>query len=384
MRKRVLSLILGLTICLGLCIQAFAAGMTQAKGEIETDQYKLTFYHPDNYTIAYKTDAFQLRTIIKNEKTGTALVYDEAKDAPKDVPLPVIPLGVDVEISGLTVRNTLPVDKVRVWAWSDPDGDGVYKRRLNGSQAFVWPLLDVYPLFASTDVGYRQYADAVSLGGKYSSDFSALKISSDRLYRLYGANTIINMTVGDDETKQSFAFLVTGESLTTSATEFTDVPAGEWYAGPVAWAVRRSITKGTTSTAFSPNKECTHQEILTFLYRAEGRPASYAKYPGAVAGAYADAINWAYEKKMIDDSFHPSDPCTRADAVMYIWQAFGKYSAEPSAFTDVPAGANYAGAVNWAVEEGITTGYSDNTFRPGSVCNRGQIVAFLHRAYNEG
>lgn len=51
------------------------------------------------------------------------------------------------------------------------------------------------------------------------------------------------------------------------------------------------------------------------------------------------------------------------------------------AFTDVPADADYATAVSWAMEIGITNGFPGNVFNPGDTCTRGQIVTFLHRAY---
>ena len=77
------------------------------------------------------------------------------------------------------------------------------------------------------------------------------------------------------------------------APSFTDVPAGEWYADPVAWAVDKGITNGTSTTTFSPTQNCTQAQILTFLYRAargEGEPT---------AADMDKAISWAREKGMI-------------------------------------------------------------------------------------
>ena len=43
--------------------------------------------------------------------------------------------------------------------------------------------------------------------------------------------------------------------------------------------------------------------------------------------------------------------------------------------------AGYAGAVAWAVEQGITAGTGDGTtFSPDATCTRGQIATFLYRA----
>lgn len=66
----------------------------------------------------------------------------------------------------------------------------------------------------------------------------------------------------------------------------------------------------------------------------------------------------------------------------FLWRAAG--SPEPkamSSFTDVPASAYYAKAVEWAVENGITNGMTETTFAPDATCTRGQIVTFLYRAY---
>ena len=49
-------------------------------------------------------------------------------------------------------------------------------------------------------------------------------------------------------------------------------------------------------------------------------------------------------------------------------------------FTDVPATAYYAGAVAWAVENGVTTGTKDGAFSPNAACTRAQIVTFLYRS----
>ena len=104
----------------------------------------------------------------------------------------------------------------------------------------------------------------------------------------------------------------------------------------------------------------------------------------AVDKPYQSAVGWAYLRQMIDTDFKQDTPCTRAQAVKFIWEALGKPSATKTAsFTDVPANADYAPAVSWAVEQGVTNGYGGNdTFAPDRVCNRGEIVTFLYRAYN--
>ena len=171
-------------------------------------------------------------------------------------------------------------------------------------------------------------------------------------------------------------------AVASPAPSFTDVPEGEYYAGAVAWAVENGVTTGTTDTTFSPDELCTVQQILTFLWRAEGKPAANPS-PITVPAAYQRAVDWAYEKHMIDYRVIPGAYCTRAEVVTYIWQACGSPDAvTESGFTDVSSGMGWtvAKAVDWAVENGITNGYPDGAFRPGNTCSRGEIVTFLHRA----
>ena len=169
-----------------------------------------------------------------------------------------------------------------------------------------------------------------------------------------------------------------------NGTAFTDVPG--WCASAVNWAVDQGITDGVGNKKFAPGSQCTHAMILTFLWRANGKHI-YSMVPSALSieaksPSYAAyAMRWAFVEGMIDETIDPTAPCTRADALKYIWQVFGKENAAASSFSDVPASADYAAAVNWAVANGIVEGYPDGTFRPDTICNRGVIVTMLHRAY---
>lgn len=165
--------------------------------------------------------------------------------------------------------------------------------------------------------------------------------------------------------------------------EFTDTP--DWCKADAQWAAQKGITNGYGGeTTFAPGRDCTQAEILTFLWRAAGKPAAESEAPVTVASYYQDAVNWAYEKGFIGEGFDPAAPCTRSQAVSYIWQALGKPEAgQAASFTDVPDGAAYAKAVDWAVEKGITKGDGgEDTFAPDKVCSRGHIACFLYRAYN--
>ena len=164
--------------------------------------------------------------------------------------------------------------------------------------------------------------------------------------------------------------------------KFADVAETTYYRDPVAWAVDKGITNGTSDTAFSPNNTCTRAQIITFLWRAAGspEPKGTGAFTDVPAGAYFEkAVAWAGEQGMASgDKFAPYDPCTREMAVGFMWKQAGSPKAPAAVFTDVSSEA-----VNWAVEKGVTKGTTESTFSPNNTCTRGQIVTFLWRAFAE-
>lgn len=51
-----------------------------------------------------------------------------------------------------------------------------------------------------------------------------------------------------------------------------------------------------------------------------------------------------------------------------------------AAFNDVPASSYYYSAVQWAVNQGVTTGTTSTTFSPNKTCTRAEVVTFLWRS----
>lgn len=50
-------------------------------------------------------------------------------------------------------------------------------------------------------------------------------------------------------------------------TGFSDVPAGQWYAGPIAWAVEKGYVNGMGDGTFQPNSPITREQLCTILAR---------------------------------------------------------------------------------------------------------------------
>ena len=169
---------------------------------------------------------------------------------------------------------------------------------------------------------------------------------------------------------------------------FKDVFESDYYAKAIQWAVQKQITAGTSRTTFSPNLQCTRAQVVTFLWRTAGSPVSSesnVQFSDVDTGSYyANAVKWAVENNITagtsNTAFSPDTPCTRAEAVTFLWRAAGSpKSTQSTRFNDVPVNSFYAHAVSWAVQQGITNGTSATMFSPSEICTRGQFVTFLYR-----
>ena len=169
---------------------------------------------------------------------------------------------------------------------------------------------------------------------------------------------------------------------------FVDVPSDAFYANAVKWAVENEITTGVGNNRFDPNGQCTRGQVVTFLWRAAGKPTVSANVsfsdvqPGAF---YYEAVKWAVANGITTgvggNRFAPNDSCTRGQVVTFLHRAANSPAASTiSSFTDVPSTAFYYNAVNWAVANGITNGTGNGRFSPNDTCTRAQVVTFLYRA----
>lgn len=176
---------------------------------------------------------------------------------------------------------------------------------------------------------------------------------------------------------------------------FTDVKPGDFFYEPVKWAVNNKITNGTSSTTFSPYKNCNRAEIVTFLWRAAGSPEPtvtrnpFKDVNAVTHSSYYKAILWASQKGITAGTtattFSPYQECTRSQIVTFLYRYAGKpsgYYSNP--FKDVSSvnEASYYNAILWAVGKGITQGTSTTTFSPYASCTRGEAVTFLYRYVN--
>ena len=105
------------------------------------------------------------------------------------------------------------------------------------------------------------------------------------------------------------------------------------------------------------------------------------------AGAYyTQALEWALEKGITSgtgaNTFSPDSTVTRAEAVTILWRAAGSPApaSMTSPFTDVTdPNAYYYKAVLWAAEQGITGGVGNGAFGLTQTLSQSQSLALLCR-----
>ena len=296
-----------------------------------------------------------------------------------------------------------------------------------GSDKFIDFLRDSDKSYRKADLDYVTFD--VGKNSAITSYFNG----TGALYRYYNGNTGINATVSakdefyynpktsskhydlDDVTYVTSKFAKVGDIVYIPFTaygtksgqkaegtlaikvkqtmNFVDVRPGDYFYDSVQWAVNLGITKGTSATTFSPKTGCTRAQIVTFLWRAANSPAprsSTSKFTDVYATAHADymkAINWATEQGITtgtgNGKFSPDATCTRAQIVTFLYRFKGNPAVYGSLnFSDVnkTEHAAFYNAILWAVNNKITTGYGGGIFDPNGTCNRGDAVTFLYRA----
>lgn len=171
-----------------------------------------------------------------------------------------------------------------------------------------------------------------------------------------------------------------GKAPAEEGNPFTDVPQAAYYHDAVLWAVENGVTKGMTPTTFEPKSTCTRGQVVTFLWRAMGSPEPESTENPFTDVKESDyfyqSVLWAVEQGittgMTATTFGPNETCTSGHVITFLWRASGKPAAEND-------GASwYSEAVAWAEDQRLLEG-TDTAFAPENLSPRGDIVTYLYR-----
>ena len=179
---------------------------------------------------------------------------------------------------------------------------------------------------------------------------------------------------------------------------FNDVDRDAWYYEYVDYVVENGIMQGISDAIFDPNGEASRAEIITTLWRIEGKPmVSHPLYFSDVDDSlwYIDALRWMNSENIIlgygDGRFGTNDPVTREQIATIIWR-YARFKgidtdgngASLLKFSDAKKISAYAiSALQWACSEEIIQGTVDKhgniLLDPQGSATRAQIAAILMR-----
>ncbi|QNL44670.1 S-layer homology domain-containing protein [Oscillibacter hominis] len=180
---------------------------------------------------------------------------------------------------------------------------------------------------------------------------------------------------------------VLAEQLVAVLRPFSDVAFDAWCAGEVRFVSARGWMNGRTDGTFGPGDAVTRAQMAVVLWRMSGAPAprngaALSDLPAWCAGA----VSWAMEQGIVtgyeDGSFRPDQSLTREQlsAMLYRWKGGPEFRGNLSGFPDGEAASPYAvPALGWAVEEGILRGDKQGMLRPGDMVRRDQLAVILFR-----
>ena len=177
---------------------------------------------------------------------------------------------------------------------------------------------------------------------------------------------------------------------------FDDVPQipGDWAYEAIKDVYDQGLMNGKSATKFAPNDKLTRAEVVTILWRMEGKPAAAkeAAFTDVVKGSYyADAVAWASEvgvvKGISETEFAPDALITREQfaAILYRYaQLKGEGFVGAWAFlldyADADKVAEYAyEPMCWCTMKGIINGVGDNMLDPQGNATRAQAAAMISR-----
>lgn len=167
---------------------------------------------------------------------------------------------------------------------------------------------------------------------------------------------------------------------------FTDVPDGAWYREAADYVRDEGLMTGTGG-AFRPGLDLTRGQLMTILWRRAGQPAvdGGLSFSDVEEGAwYAEAVRWAVGTNLAEGygsgRFGVNDPVTREQMVSLLWRMNGRPdagAADLSAYPDAGRISVWArDAVSWAVSSGVLRGRS-GVLAPRDAVTRAEAAQLL-------
>lgn len=171
----------------------------------------------------------------------------------------------------------------------------------------------------------------------------------------------------------------------TSAKTFSDVPESHIYYDVITDMTEKGIINGYSDNTFKPRNEVTRAQVAAMLNRSlklEIKRGEFQFEDVKVTNPYYADIQAVYQAGIFDGTngkFNPYDSLTRGQMAKVLTLAFELKETSDKQFSDTLAHWSNE-YVKTIYKYGITTGVTENEYRPNEKVKRQNYALFLHRA----
>lgn len=310
------------------------------------------------------------KTVVESKEDGTVTILDTLKDGSTiktvDHPSGTVEIAIK-QANGLTASVTTTLSSAQAEV-------RLPSKVIQGAEGDAIPLpIPALPVSSLSDA----VADITIHTG--TSRPVPVEIPAE------GSVTTVAYLVGKDgaETMLKTAVLDDGQitinvpdgatvRLRDNVRSFDDTN-GHWAEESIAFVTARELFVGESTSAFGPETPLTRAMLTTVLARLDGADTSGDAYGKGMAWAAAHGIS---------DGQNPGGNATREQFVTMLYRYAGSPAPTGREFWFYDAGeiSPYArDAVQWAVENGILSGYGDGSIAPSASTTRAQSASILAR-----
>lgn len=195
---------------------------------------------------------------------------------------------------------------------------------------------------------------------------------------------------GPGLTMETDLFAIQGK-IAGPAAPFTDVAPSNQFFNEISWLKEQGVSTGFPNGTFQPVTPVNRDAMAAFMYRLKGSPAfaAPATSPFADLGTnnqFYKEISWLADQGIStgfpDNTYRYLQPVNRDAMAAFLYRLAGspEFTApDVSPFPDVTTDNQFYKEITWLESTGITTGFDDGTFRPVSPVNRDAMAAFMFR-----
>lgn len=213
-----------------------------------------------------------------------------------------------------------------------------------------------------------------------------------RMFACHGSAFVVYPDIlgYDSWAEVPYGSVVRNDGYSCVGSLFLDVPDNHRFFDEIEWLTDEGITAGFVDGTFRPTDVVVRQAISAWLHRRASPPVGAFDNPGFVdvppGHLFDEEIWWMVGTERAqgygDNTFRPVLCVSRQGMAAFLHREAGAPAvAGPLvSFSDVPATHAFATEITWMVREGITTGYTDGSFRPGECVTRQAAAAFLYRS----